>query len=67
MASTLFTQNIIACVWLLENLFKLHPGIAGSRVNFPRREVEITYAPERVALSEVAALLAGIRAGHRGR
>lgn len=49
--------HCVACVWLLENLFRLHPGIGRTRVNFARREVAITYSPERVRLSEVAALL----------
>jgi Cu+-exporting ATPase len=35
--------HCIACVWLLENLFCLHPGIGRSQVNFPRREVAIQF------------------------
>ena len=31
--------HCIACVWLLENLFRLKPGIGQSQVNFPRKEV----------------------------
>jgi Cu+-exporting ATPase len=54
------TVHCIACVWLLENLFRLHPGIGRSQVNFARREVAITFAPERVKLSELVALLASI-------
>ena len=27
--------HCVACVWLLENLFRLHPGIGRSQVNFP--------------------------------
>ena len=30
--------HCVACVWLLENLFKLHPGVGKSVVNFSRRE-----------------------------
>ena len=52
--------HCVACVWLLENLFKLHPGIGKSRVNFARREAAITFAPERIKFSELAALLASI-------
>jgi hypothetical protein len=29
--------HCVACVWLLENLFRLQPGIGRSQVNFPRR------------------------------
>jgi len=35
--------HCVACVWLLENLFRLHPGVARSQVNFPRREVAIQF------------------------
>jgi Cu+-exporting ATPase len=52
--------HCIACVWLLENLFQLRPGIGRSTVNFPRRECAITYDPRRVQLSDVAALLASL-------
>src|SRR5579871_1801720 len=40
--------HCIACVWLLENLFKLHAGIGEVRVNFARREAAITFAPTRI-------------------
>ncbi|HTY86467.1 MAG TPA: heavy metal translocating P-type ATPase metal-binding domain-containing protein [Candidatus Acidoferrum sp.] len=52
--------HCVACVWLLENLFKLHPGIGRSVVNFTRREATITFAPDRIKLGELAALLASI-------
>lgn len=52
--------HCVACVWLLENLFRLHAGIGRSEVNFPRREVSITYAAQTTALSEVVALLCSI-------
>lgn len=52
--------HCVACIWLLENLFRLNDGIGKSRVNFARREVSITYTKDRVRLSEVAALLSGL-------
>lgn len=52
--------HCVACVWLLENLFKLHPGIGQSQVNFARREAAITFAPDKIKFSELAALLASI-------
>lgn len=52
--------HCVACVWLLENLFKLHPGIGRSQVNFSRREAAITFAPDKIKFSELAALLASI-------
>ena len=52
--------HCVACVWLLENLFRLQPGIGRSQVNFHRREVAITFAPEKVPLSSLVGLLASI-------
>jgi Cu+-exporting ATPase len=52
--------HCIACVWLLENLFQLRAGIKESRVNFPRREVLITFDNTQVKLSEVVTLLASL-------
>lgn len=52
--------HCIACVWLLENLFRLHSGIGRSQVNFPRREVSITFQATTLRLSELAALLASL-------
>ena len=52
--------HCVACVWLLENLFRLHPGVGRSQVNFPRREAAITFAPEKIALSELVGLLASL-------
>jgi Cu+-exporting ATPase len=52
--------HCVACVWLLENLFRLRPGIGESRVNFGRREVSITFECAQVKLSDLAALLASL-------
>lgn len=52
--------HCVACVWLLENLFRLHPGIGQSQVNFSKREVALSFFPEKIAFSELVALLASI-------
>lgn len=52
--------HCIACVWLLENLFRLKPGRGPSQVNFPRKEVAIARDTAGVRLSEVVALLASL-------
>jgi Cu+-exporting ATPase len=54
------SMHCIACVWLLENLFRLKPGIGYSRVNFPRKEVFIAFEHGKVKLSEVAGLLTAL-------
>ena len=52
--------HCVACVWLLENLFKLHPGVGKVLVNFSRREAAITFAPDKIKFSELAVLLTSI-------
>jgi Cu+-exporting ATPase len=49
--------HCLACVWLLENLFRLMPGVGKSTVHFPRKQAVITFDPKTVRLSDVAALL----------
>ena len=50
-------MHCVACVWLLEHLYRLHPAIRESRVNFPRKEVSITFRCEELPLSGLVALL----------
>jgi len=52
--------HCVACVWLLENLFRLHPAIGASQVNFLKREVTIAFLAGKIALSELVALLASM-------
>ncbi|MBC5992304.1 heavy metal translocating P-type ATPase [Pontibacter cellulosilyticus] len=47
-----------SCIWLLENLFKLNPGISESTVNFLRKEISLTYFHQKTTLREVVTLLA---------
>lgn len=52
--------HCIACVWLLENLFRLNPAIAKSEVNFLRKEVTLSFATQEIKLSGVVELLASL-------
>ena len=52
--------HCVACVWLLENLFRLQPAIGKSQVDFQRKTVSVQFDPRRIALSQVAQLLASI-------
>ena len=52
--------HCIACVWLLENLFRLQPGVGQSQVNFARKEAAIAFDPAQVKLSGIAALLTSL-------
>lgn len=49
-----------SCIWLLENLNKLNPGVMGSRVNFLSKTATVTYNPNQVSLRQVVELLAKI-------
>ncbi|MEM8899097.1 MAG: heavy metal translocating P-type ATPase [Bacteroidota bacterium] len=49
-----------SCIWLLENLYKLGPGINFSRVQFLRKELSISYDPSLIQLKELVGLLASI-------
>lgn len=49
-----------SCIWLLENLHRLNPGICSSRVDFLKKEVHVVFTEKETRLSEIAALLAGI-------
>ncbi|MCH8568025.1 MAG: heavy metal translocating P-type ATPase metal-binding domain-containing protein [Balneolales bacterium] len=49
-----------SCIYLLENLQRLHSGIQKTEVFFERREASVQFNPNSIKLSEVAALLARI-------
>jgi P-type Cu+ transporter len=49
-----------SCIWLLENLYKLHDGIVHSTVNFVRKEAYITYKQDIISLRRLAELLHSI-------
>jgi len=49
-----------SCIWLLENLRKLHSGIKYSFVNFTRKEVDITFDKAKITLRQLVELLSSI-------
>ena len=49
-----------SCIWILENLQRLQPGISTSQVNFPEKKVRITYNPEITSLKKIVELLSSI-------
>ena len=53
-------MHCAACVWLLENLYRLSDGILSSRVNFMQKEVFIQYENEKLSLRKVVELLDSI-------
>ena len=49
-----------SCIWILENLHKLHKGVRDSQVNFPKKTLRITFDKQYIKLKELAQLLARI-------
>ncbi len=49
-----------SCIWLLENLRSLSPGIVSSRVDFPQRTVDVLYSEDLISLRKLAELLTHI-------
>ncbi len=46
-----------SCIWILENLYKLNPGVRESRVNFLRKTLALNFSEETTSLKEVVELL----------
>ncbi|WP_242158277.1 heavy metal translocating P-type ATPase [Aestuariivivens sediminis] len=59
---TLYIPNIhcSSCIWVLENLNKLHAAIRSSMVNFGKKTVRITFVNENLSLKNLVALLSRI-------
>ena len=49
-----------SCIWLLENLHRLNNGIIQSFVNFPKKEVNITFNENEISLRQLVGLLVSI-------
>ena len=54
------SMHCSSCVYLLENLQRLNPGVIRSTVNFPKKEVEIVYLETGTKLSDIADLMSSI-------
>ncbi|SHJ35331.1 Cu+-exporting ATPase [Arenibacter nanhaiticus] len=49
-----------SCIWILENLNKLHPAINSSQVDFPKKTVRISFNKTKASLKELVVLLSRI-------
>ena len=49
-----------SCIWLLENLQRLHAGVMHSSVNFVKKEVIITFHDNKLSLRQLVELLTAI-------
>ena len=49
-----------SCIWILENLSRLHPGVYSSTVNFPAKKAQIQFNAEELSLKALVVLLSNI-------
>ncbi|MEY8019326.1 heavy metal translocating P-type ATPase [Muriicola sp. SD30] len=54
------TIHCSSCIWVLENLHKLAPGVVQSQVDFPQKTVRVSFDATVISLKEIAELLAKI-------
>ncbi|MCK9412709.1 MAG: heavy metal translocating P-type ATPase metal-binding domain-containing protein [Prolixibacteraceae bacterium] len=52
--------HCISCIWLLEHLNKINPGILNSTVNFISKKVTITFNSDEITLRQLVELLVAI-------
>lgn len=49
-----------SCIWILENLNKLHKGIKSSQVDFPKKTIRLSFSAEEISLKNLVLLLVRI-------
>ena len=49
-----------SCIWLLENLNRLHPGIFLSRVDFLKKKLTVSYETDKLTLRQLIELLTSV-------
>lgn len=59
---TLYIPHIhcSSCIWILENLSKLHPSITASLVNFGKKTVRVTYNYNTFSIKDLVTMLSSI-------
>ncbi|WP_396603396.1 heavy metal translocating P-type ATPase [Algibacter sp. R77976] len=59
---TLYIPHIhcSSCIWILENLNKLHPSVSSSIVNFGKKTVRVNYSTDNFSLKTLVKLLSSI-------
>lgn len=53
-------MHCASCLWLLEQLWRFHPGILRSEANLLRRTVSVEFRPESISLRQIAEQLASL-------
>lgn len=49
--------HCVSCIWLLENLQRLNPGVLKSEVNFAQKTVSVNFDPQKTSLGKIASAL----------
>ncbi len=57
---TIPQMHCSSCIWILENLYKLNPGIISSQVNFLQKKLFINFSEEKTGLKQIVELLDSI-------
>ena len=52
--------HCISCIWLLEHLNKLNPGILNSSINFIRKKATITFNTSEITLRQLVEMLVAV-------
>jgi Cu+-exporting ATPase len=50
--------HCVSCIWLLEHLHKINPGILQSQTHFEKKEIKVVYHPSQISLKQLVQLLA---------
>jgi Cu+-exporting ATPase len=53
-------MHCASCLWLIERLWRIDPGIVRAEADLLRRTVRVTYRPDAISLRRVAETLAGV-------
>lgn len=54
------SMHCSSCIWVLENLGKLHKGVNSAQVDFPKKTVRISFSSEKIDLKSLVYLLSRI-------
>src|SRR5690554_777161 len=54
------TIHCSSCIWLLENLYKINPAILFSRIDFTKKQANITFKHHEISLRSLVELLIAI-------
>ncbi|MEZ0487250.1 heavy metal translocating P-type ATPase [Fibrella aquatica] len=54
------TIHCSSCLWLLEHLYRIDPGVQQTRVDFLKKQVHLVFNPAQLSLRQVAELLTSL-------